>query len=675
MGQQIIKKVPFLFGGDYNPEQWPESTWENDIEMVERAGVNSATINVFSWSILQPRENEYNFSMLDKIVHLLSEHSFKIVLATSTAALPAWMVKKYPDVARVDTHGIRQKFGKRHNACPNSPNFRRLAKNLVDQIAKKYAKQKNVVCWHIANEYEGQCYCENCADAFRQWLKNKYMTLDKLNEAWNANFWSHTINEWDEIVPVSQLSDEFDNGKAVLGGESLDYRRFQSDSMLDNFLMEKRIIRQYDSKTPVTTNFMGTQKDLDYFKWAKHLDVVSWDNYPSFDTPASFTAMNHDLMYGLKKKPFMLMEQAPSQQNWQPYNSLKNPGEFRMLSYQAVAHGANTVQIFQLKQARSGCEKYHGSLISNRNSTDTRVFKEVSKVGNELKTIDSDIWKSKKKSKVAIIFDWESLWGLDSSVGPSIALHYIEQVHSYYKYFYRNNISVDLISENDEFSNYQLVIAPAHYILKNQFANRIGTFVRQGGKFVTNFMSNVVNENDNLFQGSAPLDKLLGIWIEEQDALTPKHDVLMQFKNDRSKVKANIICEIVHLKSAKCLAKFETSKFYNTYPAITVNDFGKGQAFYVGTSLDDDAMEKFAKYLMGHLKSNNIEENDAGVEVTTRYSNKYRYDFIINTENQVKIYHNSNSHLLDLLTNNELNVGDIKLNPYDVLITRINNND
>ncbi|WP_412989172.1 beta-galactosidase [Pediococcus siamensis] len=675
MNQQVINKVPFLFGGDYNPEQWPESTWEKDIKMVEQAEINSATINVFSWSLLQPKENKYDFTMLDKIVSLLKKHNFKIVMATSTAALPGWMVKKYKDVSRVNTYGIRQGFGKRHNACPNSPNFQKLAEDLVTQIMKRYGQERSVVCWHISNEYGGYCYCDNCAKEFRKWLKIKYTTIENLNNAWNANFWSHTIHEWDEVVPPSKLSDEFDNGKAVLGGEALDYRRFQSDSLLNEFLMEKAVIRKFNKTTPITTNFMGTQEDLDYFKWARHLDVVSWDNYPSFDTTAAFTAMNHDLMYGLKKQPFMLMEQAPSQQNWQAFNALKAPGEIRFLSYQAVAHGANTVQFFQLRQARSGSEKLHSSIISNRDSTQTRVFKEVAQIGTEMKQLDTNIWSSRRKSKVAIIFDWESFWGINSSVGPTVNLHYINRIYAYYKFFYKNNISVDFISDNDNLSTYKIVIAPAHYILKPKLANKISVFVNQGGNFITDFMSNVVDENDNLFQGNGPLDKLLGMWVEERDALTPKNDVELQVMDTGRKTKADVLCDVVHLDGAEILAKFQTSKFYNNYPAITQNKFGKGHAYYVCTALSDETMDWLGKYILKKGKLTISEKNKESVERISRYTDKYQYEFILNTQDREQIYHNRTSDLVDIVSNKKINTGDVHLKPFGVLITRIKLNE
>ncbi|WP_318764784.1 beta-galactosidase [Lactiplantibacillus carotarum] len=677
MDQTLWQEYPILFGGDYNPEQWPEDTWEKDLTMLEQAHVNSATINVFSWALLEPKEGTYNFKMLDKIVALLNQHHFKIVMATSTAALPAWMAKKYPDVNRVDTHGIRQGFGKRHNACPNSPNFQRLAKGLVAQIVQRYAGNAGIVCWHVSNEYGGQCYCDNCAKGFRKWLQKRYASLTELNDAWDANMWSHTFNDWDEIVPPDQHADQFENGGATLGGASLDYRRFQSDSLLANFKMEKDLIRAADADTPITTNFMGTQKDLDYFKWAKELDVVSWDNYPSFDTPASFTAMSHDLMYGLKHAPFMLMEQTPSQQNWQPYNALKDPGEFRMLSLQAMAHGADTVQVFQLRQARNGCESLHGAIISHVDSTATRVFRESAQIGTDLQQLPTDLLASQKHAQVAIVFDWDSFWALDFALGPNIRLQYVEQVHAYYQYFYNHNIAVDMISVDDDFSAYQAVIAPVLFMFKHGLADKVNAYVHAGGNFITNAMSATVDEHDNVYQGGyfKQIEPALGLWSEEWDVLPPVSTCQIEF-NDQTTAKANIVCSLLHLGTAKPLASYVTDKFYDASPVITINDYGQGHGIFVGTYLDEDGMSTLGDQLVERLGlANNYQptEDSQGIELTTRQSAAYRYDFLINTTADTRTYrYEAQPSAVDLLSSKAVNSGVLTLKPYAVQIIQSN---
>lgn len=350
-----------LYGGDYNPDQWPETDWDDDIKVFKQADINSATINVFSWALLEPREGEYDFEKLDHIVAKLSRADFKIVMATSTAAMPAWMFKKYPDVARVDYQGQRHVFGQRHNFCPSSPNYRRLAGRLVDQLARCYAGNSHIVAWHVNNEYGGNCYCENCRRAFQEWLKQRYQTLDNLNQAWDNNVWSHTIYDWDEIQVPNELGDAWgaEGTHTIVAGLSVDYLRFQSDAMLSLYNLEKQTIEKYDKQTPILTNFHGTpNKWIDYHAWAKDQDIIAYDSYPAYDDPAYVAAFRYDLMRGLKHQPFMLMESTPSQVNWQPYSPLKRPDQMRATELQAVAHGADTVQYFQLKQAVGGSENF-----------------------------------------------------------------------------------------------------------------------------------------------------------------------------------------------------------------------------------------------------------------------------------------------------------------------------
>lgn len=664
------KTMSILYGGDYNSEQWPQSSWQSDWDKLKLADVNSATINVFSWSLLEQTEDEFDFSQLDRIVRLLEKNNIKIVMATATGAIPFWMTKKYPDINRVDTNGHRQIGGKRENACPNSKNFQRLAAQLVEKIAKRYSNVKNITHWHISNEYNGYCYCDNCAREFRRWLKKEYDNdLEKINCAWNTNFWSHTYRQWDEIMPPMRLGDTFSNGKSVLSGLDLAYRRFQSDSLLNNFKMERDIIRKYDNR-PITTNLMGSQKDLDYFKWAKEMDVVSWDNYPSFDTPASYTAMQHDLMRGLKGKPFMLMEQTPSQQNWQPFNSLKFPNQMRMLSYQAMAHGAETIQFFQLKQSRNGSEKFHSAMISHSDSTKTRVFKELKQLGEELYNLPDEIKLSKISSKVAIIFDWNSYWGLEDCMGPTTNLNYVNGIHDYYKAFYNKKISIDMISKETDFKKYKIVIAPNMYINSESLTQRIEDFVNEGGIFVTDYFSGISDKNDNVYLGGYPglLKNVLGLKYDETDALP--FETQHTLENDSQKIgNGSLVCDLIQPQTAQSLAHYGTEVFYSNYSALTRNHFGQGYAYYSGTRLNDKAMDYFLTDILKQagLKADSS-KND--VEVMVRQNDDTKFVFIINTDSEVKKIDNPYPGSLDLLSQKVISK-QIVLQGYDVRILRI----
>lgn len=663
----MFKKM--LFGGDYNPEQWPEEIWLEDMHLLKDAQINTATINVFAWALLQPDEATYDFSILDKIVEMLVKNNYAIIMGTSTASLPAWMSQRYPDVNRTDFYGLEHKYGHRHNACPNSPTFRKYGKRLAGKIAERYGHLEELVCWHISNEYSGECYCDNCAKAFRVWLKKKYGSIEAVNKAWNTNFWSHTFYSFEEIVPPNYLGDGIPNDKASFGGLSLDYARFNSQSIMQNFIDEKQAIRAFDDTTPVTTNLMGAYKPLNYFEFAKEMDIISWDAYPSFDTPFSYSSMMHDLMRGLRDgQPFMLMEQTPSQQNWQPFNSLKRPGQMRQMSYHAVAHGADTVQFFQLRRCIGAGEKFHGAVIDHVGTNETRVFKEVKQLGKELANLGDILLDGRTPAKVGLIFDWENYWALESAIGPNVELKYVDQVHRYYRELYKRNIPVDMVGLNSEFSHYDVLLAPCLYLLNEQITEKIETFTKNGGTFVTSTMSGLVDENDNVHLGGypGPLKNVTGIWVEEFDAMPSTKQTSVKFGEKLAY--GTLLCDIIHPRGASVVATYGEEEFYRNTPVITMNAFGNGQAYYIGTVLDDTGMKLIFDQILTEKNIPSLYLPE-GIEMTERVNSNGRFVFVMNhleKEETIDVSFKGK----DVLTNTEIEPTFV-LAPFDVKIIKV----
>lgn len=658
-----------LFGGDYNPNQWPKEIWEEDIRIFKKASINSATVNVFSWAKIQPSENCYDFEELNQIIEKLSTEGFDIVLATSTAALPAWMFKKYPEVARTDYDGRHHKFGQRHNACPNSLVYQKYAERLATKLAERYGENPQVTCWHINNEYGGECYCDNCEKAFRVWLKDKYHTIEALNKAWNMEFWGHTVYEWDEIVLPNALSEGIGYDKTAFAGISIDYRRFNSDSLLKNYMMERDAIRKIDPTTPITTNLMGTFKGLDYFKWAKEMDLVSWDNYPSYNTPWSLVAMTHDLMRGLKQQPFMLMEQTPSQQNWQPYNSLKKPGQMRAQSYQTIAHGADTIQYFQLRRSIGACEKFHGAVIEHVGHEDTRVFRETAALGAELAQL-SDIIGTQTQAQVAVIFDWDNYWALEYTSGPTVDLKYVEQIHRYYRYFYEQNIAVDLVPVDADLSKYKLVAAPVLYMIKEGMQERLTDFVMQGGALLTTYMSGIVDQSDNVHLGGypGPLRELAGIWVEEIDALAPEQSNGVSLVNEELTGTSILVSDLIHLENAEALAHY-TSNFYAGMPAVTKNTFGDGTVYYFGGQLEDQLQDQLFKTIVEESDITPVIEEATKLEIACRENAEAKFFVIINFHEEAQPLPEMFVGKTDLLTGEVLS-SEMMLTQYTTYIVK-----
>ena len=612
MYEKIWNQNKIAFGGDYNPEQWDEATWEEDMHLFGLAHIDTVTLNVFSWAMLQPDEITYDFTKLDRIMELVKKNGLKVVLATSTGAHPAWMAHRYPEILRTEFNGMKRKFGGRHNSCPNSPVYRMYSARLAEKLAEHYKDYDNIVAWHISNEYGGECYCENCEKAFHVWLKKKYHTIEEVNRVWDTAFWGHTFYDWEEIVLPNLLSEHFAYERTMFQGISLDYRRFNSDSILECYRLEYEAVKRHTPDIPVTTNLMGFYKPLDYQKWAKYMDMVSWDNYPSNqDTPAQI-ALSHELMRGIGGgKPFLLMEQTPSVTNWLPYNALKRPGVMRLWSYQAVAHGADSVMFFQMRRSIGACEKYHGAIIDHVGNENTRVFREAAALGAELKALGDETLGARARKETAILFDWDNWWAIEYSAGPSVLLKYRDEIQNYYTALYEQNMATDIIGVEDDFSDYRVIIAPVLYMVKPGVDEKIKAFVQAGGIFVTTFFSGYVDEHDLVVTGGYPgkLRDLLGIWVEESDALPEGETNHFTWKGARHE--AVLLCDLLHPEGAEVLATYE-------------------EDFYAGMPVRSDALfyEALIREICEKAGITPVAQTPGGVEAVLRVGRDEKKEFL-----------------------------------------------
>ncbi|MEH1122973.1 beta-galactosidase [Micromonospora sp. CPCC 206061] len=585
MSLPVTPKVPF--GGDYNPEQWPEEVWTDDYRLFDTARIDTVTLGVFDWALTQPAEDVYDFGTLDRVVERAAAEGRQVCLATGTGAHPAWLARAHPEITRIDFEGRKHRFGGRHNSCPSSPVFRRLSTEMARRRAARYAGNPAVVAWHVGNEYSGACYCDLCAAGFRDWLRKRYESLDGLNAAWYTRFWSHTFYDWDEIEPPSALTEHWRGpDHTAFQGITLDYMRFMSDAMLNNYLDEKNAIRESSVDLPVTTNFMGMFRGLDYHRWAPHLDFASWDNYPPDDTSQARMAFTHDLMRGLKDgQPFWLMEQTPSFTACRDVNPLKRPGTMRLWSWQAVAHGADAVLFFQMRASRGASEKYHGAVIGHSGRDDTRVFREVAELGAELDTLGGAVLGARTPARVAILFDWDSWWALEISDGPSRLVKYQSVVLAYHQALWEAGVDVDAVPVTADLSRYDVVVAPALHMLKGDIAQRLEEVAARGGSVVTTFLSGRVDEHDNAFlmDVPGPLGALMGVRVDEWDARGP--EVVNPVRLGDLVVEARLLFELVIPQGAEVVGEYQAD-FYAGTPAVTRNAYGTGEGWYVAAGLD-----------------------------------------------------------------------------------------
>ncbi len=413
----IHPKCPhMLHGGDYNPEQWIDTpgVWDEDMRLMKLAGCNAMSVGIFSWAMLEPEEGVFAFDWMDRVMDNLAANDAYAVLATPSGAKPAWLGHTYPEVRRVTPEGRRQPQAGRHNHCPTSPVYRDKITGINTRLAERYKDHPALLVWHVSNEYGGECFCDLCWAAFRSWLQARYGTLDALNRAWWTTFWSHRYTDWEQIDTLDRS----------VHGLMLDWKRFVTDQTVDFFRCESAPLRRITPDIPVTVNMMGLYPGLNYWKFAPHVDVISWDSYPRWHSQpddsqiASSIAFVHDINRSLKRgKPFMLMESTPSMTNWMAVGRPKRPGMHRLSSLQAVAHGSDTIQYFQWRKSRGSTEKFHGAVVDHVGHEHTRVFQDVADLGRILAQLDPVVGTS-VAPEVAILYDWENRWALEAACGP-----------------------------------------------------------------------------------------------------------------------------------------------------------------------------------------------------------------------------------------------------------------
>lgn len=612
MSKNITSYPHIIHGGDYNPEQWldcPEIL-EKDVELMKKAHCNAMSVGIFSWSFLEPQEGVYNFEYLDEIIKRLSDNGIKIILATPSGAKPRWLAEKYPEVLRVSADRKQMLYGMRHNHCYTSPVYREKTANINRRLAERYGKNPNVIMWHISNEYGGECHCEKCRAAFREWLKKKYRNnLSMLNKQWWTGFWSHTVTDWQQIEPPSPIGDESE----IIPGLTLDWYRFVTYQTTDFMRAEIAAVREESPDIPVTANFMGSyQPFLDYHYMKDYVDVISWDAYPDWHSDrgnineAAYIAFNHDLHRSLKHQPFMLMESTPSLTNWKPVCKLKKPGMHKLSSIQAIAHGSDTVQYFQWRKGRGGSEKFHGAVIDHNGKGEGRVFDDVKNLGITLEKLD-EILGSDTISEAAIVYEFQNRWALRTVWGFKNGGDDREYSHTckqHYKELWKRGINTDVIGMNDDLSRYRLVIIPMLYLITDEFIDKIEEYVKNGGTVIATYMTGYVNENDLCYTGGFPGGKLknvFGLTADEIDSLYECDSNIVSY--GAKEYKAVDYCELITADGAEIQGKYGKD-FYAGKPCVLKNTYGKGTAYYIGFRDEGDFLNDFYTQII----------NESGVE-------------------------------------------------------------
>lgn len=588
------------YGGDYNPDQWPEEVWDDDVRLMKKAGVNLVSVGIFSWAKIETSEGVYDFDWLDRIIDKLGEAGIAVDLASATASPPMWLTQAHPEVLWKDYRGDVCQPGARQHWRPTSPVFREYALKLCRAMAEHYKGNPYVVAWHVSNEYGCHNrfdYSEDAEHAFQQWCEERYGTIDAVNDAWGTAFWAQRMNDFSEIVPPRFIGD----GNFMNPGKLLDFKRFSSDALKAFYIAERDALAEITPNLPLTTNFMVSASGsvLDYDDWGDEVDFVSNDHYfiPG-EAHLDELAFSASLVDGIARKdPWFLMEHSTSAVNWREINYRKEPGQLVRDSLAHVAMGADAVCYFQWRQSKAGAEKFHSAMVPHAGE-DSAVFRDVCELGADLnKLSDEGILGSRlAKSRVAVVFDYESEWATEHTATPTQHVHHVDEPLAWFRALADQGVTADVVPVRGAWDGYEMVVLPSVYLLSEETTRRVRDYVVGGGRLVVTYYTGISDEKDHVWLGGYPgsIRDVVGVRVEEfmpmGDDFTGVPDRLELSNGAVAHDIADVIGSVD--ESATVLATFKDNPWtgMDGVPAIVANTFGEGRSVYVGARLGREGL-------------------------------------------------------------------------------------
>ena len=647
------------FGGDYNPDQWSEETWDDDVRLMKKAGVNTVALAIFSWDRIQPQENRWDFGWLDRIIDKLGKAGIATDLASATATAPLWLYEKHPEVLPCDKFGHPVNAGSRQSWSPTSPVFKEYALTLCRKLAERYGANPYVTAWHMGNEYgwnNRNDYSDNALNAFRLWCERKYGTIGALNQAWGTTFWGQEMNSFDEVfIPRFMGADSMVNP-----GQKLDFERFGNDMLLDFYKAERDAIAEICPDKPFTTNFMVStdQCCMDYADWANEVNFVSNDHYfheggeMHLDELACSDALMDSFALG---KPWYVMEHSTSAVQWKPLNMRKRKGETVRDSLAHVAMGADAINFFQWRASAFGAESFHSAMVPHAGE-DTKLFRQVCELGETLQTLaDAGVQGSElERSDTAILFSAESEWATRSETLPSMKLNHWHDVRDWYRAFLDAGTRADIMPLKYDWSDYKTVVLPTVLMLSAVDTRRLADFAAAGGRVVVGYATGLIDENFHTWLGGYPgagnglLRDMLGIRGEEfnilgsgvegepetirlgaggevapEDAAALNGATTRLWQNDVTVTGDRT--QVLAMYAGEEADEWELDGM----AAVTRNPYGAGEAYFVGCDLDVADLTKLIRtYLAAPAQSQQSQAN-TDVLHTVRKSADAAFDFYL----------------------------------------------
>lgn len=629
------------YGGDYNPDQWPEEVWDDDVRLMKKAGVNLVSVGIFSWAKIETSEGVYDFDWLDRIIDKLGEAGVAVDLASATASPPMWLTQAHPEVLWKDYRGDVCQPGARQHWRPTSPVFREYALKLCRAMAEHYKGNPYVVAWHVSNEYGCHNrfdYSEDAEHAFQQWCEERYGTIDAVNDAWGTAFWAQRMNDFSEIVPPRFIGD----GNFMNPGKLLDFKRFSSDALKAFYIAERDTLAEITPDLPLTTNFMVSASGsvLDYDDWGDEVDFVSNDHYfiPG-EAHLDELAFSASLVDGIARKdPWFLMEHSTSAVNWREINYRKEPGQLVRDSLAHVAMGADAVCYFQWRQSKAGAEKFHSAMVPHAGE-DSAVFRDVCELGADLnKLSDEGILGSRlAKSRVAVVFDYESEWATEHTATPTQHVHHVDEPLAWFRALADQGVTADVVPVRGAWDDYEMVVLPSVYLLSEETTRRVRDYVVGGGRLVVTYYTGISDEKDHVWLGGYPgsIRDVVGVRVEEfmpmGDDFTGVPDRLELSNGAVAHDIADVIGSVDGTATVLETFKDDPWTGMDGAPAIVAHTFGEGRSVYVGARLGRDGIALSLPEILDSLGMAEAGGNDGRVlHVEREGANGSRFVFSFN---------------------------------------------
>ena len=696
------------FGCDYYPEQWAqwldegEARWETDALLMAEAGFNVVRLAEFAWGLLEPAQDYFDFSWLDRAVDMLGRHAIKVILCTPTPTPPPWLLYQSPEIRQVLADGRQRGAGTRREACANQPVYRERSRIISQAIATHYAHNPYVVGWQTDNEFgchdSHMCYCGECETAFQHWLRAKYQDLEMLNEAWGGSFWGEVYTDWRHIPAPTKSAAERSPSHL------LDYQRFSSDAWRDYHNMEIEILRATCPSHFVTHNLMGFSQGLNYYDLSAGLDFVSWDNYHYHGATPGTVAAAHDHMWGILRRNFWVMEQQVGQINWSLYNPQPGPDFVRLKSYQGIGHGADGIVYFRWRQAVGGSEQYHSGLLDNAGRK-TMGYEEAKGIGVELKTLAPLLEGTEPTAEVAILLDYDSRWALSLQphngllrdetaaapgyVNPSPVLrvdsderredqqmtgraHAMWPFAAPYIALWERNVGAAIVSPDGDLSGYKVVCAPFLHVVRPAVAERLAAYVKQGGTLILGPRSGFKDEHNRLFTvpQPGPLASLTGATVKFFDSMEPERLNVLRWDKvpHMHRTEVGIWSEVLEPQPGTDTIAWYSTGWYSNEPAITHKQHeGGGQVIYVGCMGGPDLYANLWDWLLPQLNVQSLISPVAGVEACARLAPDGRkVVFVLNHSSQPHSI--TLAHPLSDLLSGETHQRSLHLKPRQIVV-------